>query len=493
VNESDSQQGASFDRELNRRIVRGSAWVGLGYGGGQILTLVSTLVLVRLLDPEAFGIVAVGMTLLAVITQIQESGLGSAFVHIRHRDPRVAAASVFVFAAVAGLVLTASMVVLAPVYTGLLRVPESTEYVQVLALMIAIRGLTVVPGAMLERALNFRARTQAELAGSVVQATTSIACAVGGLGAWSLVAGLLAGSATQGAGMWLRAPWRPSPVRASWSTLRELLRYGRFVSGANVMVVINANVDSAVVARSLGAGSLGFYSIAWRLAGLPATVIGVIVGRVMFSVYSRLQHDLAAARAAYVQNMQRTMLFALPISAALGLAAEPIVLGLLGSEWSAAIGPLRVLAIFGLVRLLVSPSGDLFRGIGRPHLTLISTIVFFVVSLPALLVLVPWLGPTGAAWAMVAGILATGALLMPLTFHALSLRPTELALALARPAACAGIVAVALLATLPAAEALGALPALGLVAGVATSTFLVSIALLGRPLLIPIWAGLRRT
>ncbi|MDQ3380697.1 MAG: lipopolysaccharide biosynthesis protein [Actinomycetota bacterium] len=493
MTEGRTHHGESFDGELNRRIIRSSAWVALGHGGGQILSFASTLVLVRLLDPHAFGTVAVGVTLVAVISQIQESGLGSAFVQGRDRDQRVAASSVLVFAAAAAFVLAAVTVALAPLYTRLLHVPESTEFVQVLALMLAIRGLAVVPGAMLERELSFRYRTQAELSAASVQMTVAITCAVAGLGAWSLVAGLLAGSATQASVLWLRAPWYPSPFKASRSMLREMLRYGRFVSGTNVMVIANANLDNAVVARFLGVGSLGVYNIAWRLAELPATVIGVIVGRVMFSVYSRLQHDLDAVRAAYIQNLQRTMLFALPLAVTLGVAAEPIVLGLLGSDWKGAIGPLRLLAVFGLVRLLIAPSGDLFRGIGRPHLSLAASITFFAVALPSLLVLVPRLGTSGAALAMLAGVAASGGVLLTLTFRALELRPYVLARALARPAACAGIVAVALVAALPEARALGALAALGLVAAVATGAFLIAVALLGRSLLIPIWAGLRRS
>jgi O-antigen/teichoic acid export membrane protein len=493
VSEGNPQQGQAFDHELNRRIVRSSVWVGLGYGGSQILSFASTLVLVRLLDPHDFGTVAIGMTLLAVISQIQESGLGAALVHGRHHDPRVAASSVLVFAATAGFALTALTVAVAPLYTRLLHVPESTEYVQVLALMLAIRGLAVVPGAILERELDFRSRTRAELSGAVVQVTVAISCAVAGLGAWSLVAGLLAGSATQGVVMWSRAPWRPSPFAASRSILREMLRYGRFVSGTNVMVVVNTNVDNATVARFQGAGALGVYNVAWRLAELPNTFIGVIVGRVMFSVYSRLQHDLAAVRAAYVQNLQRTMLFALPVTVTLGLAAEPLVLGLLGSAWKGAIGPLRLLAVFGFVRLLTAPSGELFKGIGKPHLNLVSTVAFFIVALPALLLFVPEYGPTGAALAMVAAIAASSSIVLGFTFRMISLRPTELMRALARPVACASLVAVALLATVPEADALGPHAGLLLVTAVASVTFLLGLALLGRPLLTPIWAALRRT
>ncbi len=488
----EGQERHSFDRELNRRIVRSSAWVGVGYGGGQVLSFLSTLTLARLLDPEAFGTVAIGMTLLAVISQIQESGLGAALVHGRHHDPKVAASSVLVFSVAAGLALTAVTMGLAPLYTRLLHSPRSTAFVQVLGLVLAIRGTAVVPSSILERELDFRSLTQADLLGSVMQVAVAISCAVAGLGAWSLIAGTLAGSAAQTAVLWARAPWYPSPLDASRRTLREMLRYGRFVSGTNVVVLVNTNIDNATVARFLGASSLGVYNVAWRLASLPSTFIGLIVGRVMFSVYSRLQHDRDAVRAAYVQNLQRTLLLALPVTVTLGLAAKPIVLGLLGDKWAGAVGPLQLLAVYGLVRLLAGPSGELFKGIGRPHLGMIGSGSFLVVALPALIVLVPHHGIDGAAVAMLIGILVSGSITLGLTIRALRLRPVELARALVRPAGCAAVVGFALLAMLPALNGIGHVVALVVVAAVATAAFFVAVALLGRPLVSPILAALRR-
>jgi hypothetical protein len=82
---------------------------------------------------------------------------------------------------------------------------------------------------------------------------------------------------------------------------------------------------------------------------------------------------------------------------------------------------------------------------------------------------------------------------LAMTFRVLSLRPAELAYALARPLACACVVAVTLLATLSATDTLGSLAALGAVAVAATISFLFAVAILGRPLMTPIWSALRRT
>src|SRR5256885_1895892 len=121
------------------------------------------------------------------------------------------------------------------------------------------RGLTVGPAALLEGAIDFRKRSRAELSGAFVQVTVSIASAVAGLGAWSLVAGQLSGSSVQLAVLWVQAAWRPTVRGASWTRLRPMLRYGRYVAASNVVNLVNSTIDNLMVGRFLGTTSLGFY------------------------------------------------------------------------------------------------------------------------------------------------------------------------------------------------------------------------------------------
>ena len=90
--------------ELDTRIMRGSAWAVFGYGSTNVLSLVTTIVLARLLVPSDFGLVSLTLTLLAVAHLAQESGLGAALI-VHKRDLRKAAASVFVFSPFVGLAM----------------------------------------------------------------------------------------------------------------------------------------------------------------------------------------------------------------------------------------------------------------------------------------------------------------------------------------------------------------------------------------------------
>ena len=233
------------------------------------------------------------------------------------------------------------------------------------------------------------------------------------------------------------------------------------------------------------------YALSYRLAEIPNTVISIVVGRVMFSVYSSLHGNLAALRHAYLENLRRTMLFALPVTLGIGIAADPIVPALLGDQWLTAETPLRILALFGLVRLIAGPSGELFKGVGRPHLGVAAPATFFVVALSSLVILVPRHGIDGAAAAMfiavaVAAFVSTGFLL-----RVLQLSFFDLLRAISLPALVAAPFALALLAVLPFALKLDPWPGLALLVVTGTIAYTASVALLGRALVRPIWAALR--
>ena len=69
---------AQNDASLDHRIMRGSVWVAVSYGGRNLVTLLTTLALVRLLDPQAFGLVALAMTVLVIVDQVQNAGAAAA-------------------------------------------------------------------------------------------------------------------------------------------------------------------------------------------------------------------------------------------------------------------------------------------------------------------------------------------------------------------------------------------------------------------------------
>jgi O-antigen/teichoic acid export membrane protein len=472
--------------------MRGSAWTAAGYGVRQLLSFASILALARLIDPQAFGLIALATPFLLALQYLQESGMSAALVH-RRADVERAAATVLVAAPLIGIVLYGVVYLAAPLAADVFHTPELSLVLRVIGLMVVLRGLGIAPGALLERSMNFRARAHTDIAAAVTQVGVSIPLAVLGAGVWALASGQVAAQAVETVLYWAFTSYRPHPRHASWEMFRELGRYGRFVGANNILNLFNGTIDNLVVGRLLGSTLLAFYALAYRLALLPNSVIGYVVGRVMFSVYATLQHEREIVKRVYLENLQRIAVFALPVALALVLAADPIVRGMLGDRWSPAIGPLRLLGVFGLVKSFAAPANEVFKGLGHPKYGLWFEIVFSLVVLPALILLVPRLGINGAPVALLVALALSGVPAFIVCLRLLSVTPKELAGALAPPFVAAGCVAAVLALAVVLTRDLSPLASLGLVGAAGIVGYIGSTALFARSIVSAMWTNLRAT
>jgi O-antigen/teichoic acid export membrane protein len=464
---------------LDRKLVRGSAWLALSYGGGQIVSLVSTAVLAHLLTPGEFGLVALASIAVVALSMLQESGLGLAVIR-RRSELEEAAGSAFAFTLAMGATLYGLAVACSPLAAWLFHQPRLTAVMPVLMLLLPLRALAAIPGALIEREIAFARRARGELTGVAAQALTAIPLAALGFGVWSLVLGQLANQAMQTGIFWLLAPFHPSLRRARWQTLRELGRFGRPVTIGNFVSLVDGNIDTIVAGRIVGADGVGFYALAWRLCNLPATGLAYILGRVMFPAYAALQESKAEFREAFLTNLRRVALVSLPTGLLILVAAKPIVVGVFGAPWEPAVAPLRILAVFGIIRSFAGPTGPVFQAAGRPQLVYQISLWHLGVLSVGLLSLTRPFGIQGIAAAMT--IAAFSSLLPSYWFalRVLELRPEQLAAELARPAVCSLPLAAALLAVLGLGGDLAAGVLLPVALAVAGAVYAGTVAVVGR-------------
>jgi hypothetical protein len=72
-------------QSLATRAVRSFLWAGLSFGSSKLIVFLVTLVLARLLAPADFGVVAVGLTLIAFLEIALDLGVGAAVVQQQER------------------------------------------------------------------------------------------------------------------------------------------------------------------------------------------------------------------------------------------------------------------------------------------------------------------------------------------------------------------------------------------------------------------------
>jgi len=476
--------------ELDTKIVRSSAWGAVGYGGLHVLSLVTTIVLARLLVPSDFGLIALAITLLAVAHLAQESGLGAALV-VQKGDLRKAAGSVLVFSPLVGLGLFTAVFFLAPVLADLFDTPRLTNVLRVTALVVPIRGLSVVPQALLQRSMLFVPIAVMEIGGGLAQTVTAIGLGLAGAGVWSLVVAQIAACVAQLAISWWYTPFRPSPRDADWRTLRTMARFGRHVGVANILNLGNSTAEGVVIGRLLGTKPLGFYSVANRLAQMPVSVVSNILGRGVYAAMAQVNDDIPAVRRIWLTNLQRVALLSVPTSIGLVFTSRPLVDVMLGSEWEPAVIPLQVLTLNGLVRTFTATSGEVFQALHRAHYRVYVEVLRLLVVVPSLVVGAKVHGITGVAFAAVAVSVVTGLPALAAVMWLVKASVGEVLAAIGRPAIGWGLMGASLALATPVVEDLPSAVTLTALIVVGSTLYAAAIALFARDVVRSMWLSLR--
>ncbi len=138
-----------------------------------------------------------------------------------------------------------------------------------ISLTILVTSTSVLPLALLMRAMQFPLVSANDFLSRVVSVVVSILLAWSGWGYWALVAGAIAQPLSQSIGAWTLCPWVPAFPRRVAGT-GSMVRFAAHVYGRFTLNYFARNTDNLFVGWRFNAGALGFYKKAYDLFALAA-------------------------------------------------------------------------------------------------------------------------------------------------------------------------------------------------------------------------------
>ncbi len=367
---------------LARTTVRGTFWTYAGYYGGKLMAFLSTLVLIRLLTKDDFGVVGYATTILGFIDVFREMGIGPALI-FHHDESDMADTAFWLVLFTASVMCVLTWAVLAPLAGAYFNDPRAVPVTMALVLTYPIIALGTIHENLLSKNLKFSLRFLPDFTYSFSKSGLSILFALLGWGPWSLVLGQIAASVIQVVTDWIILPWRPH-FRFAVSKARTLLSYGLNTVLVNAIGMLALNIDYLLVGRFLGAEVLGVYLIAFRIPELLILQFCYIIAKVIFPVYATLRHDPDALRQGFLETLRYVPLITIPMGLGLTLVAPAFVRTFFPANWGDAIPVVQAIAMYAVMLSLSYNAGDVYKAQGRPGLLTWLTAFRLVLLAPAL-------------------------------------------------------------------------------------------------------------
>lgn len=383
---------------LKHKTIRSGVWVGITSIILNLLTIVKTIILARLLTPEIFGLMGIYLIVLRGIEIFTETGFSAALIH-RQNDFEKAKDTAFTLMVLRGIVLSIIVFVIAPFIAAYYDRAVLDWVLKLLAVSFIFTGLRNINITVHQKELNFRSISYLEQAASAINLVVVIALAYLMRSIWALAAAHVIMSIASAVLSYVIVPGKPK-FALDWKIARELFSYGKYITALSVVMFIASEIDDAIIGKILGMEYLGYYVLAYSIANLPTTHISKVISRVMFSAYSQLQNDYKTLGEAYLKTLKLISALAIPTSVGLAILAPDIITIFYGSKWAPAAIPVQILCAYGIARAITASGGYLFNAIGKPNIPFYMSAVMLIAVLVLIYPLTSKYQLEGASWAV---------------------------------------------------------------------------------------------
>lgn len=347
-------------------MVRGSLWTFIGFGAGNLLRLLNSMVMTRMLrDPAAFGLIGLAGVVWQALSMFSDMGIREGVIQHK-RDDRVFLDTAWTIHVLRGLMLWICTGALAwPVSHFYSNFPLLVYVLPVMGLGGVIQGLNSINVYTLNRNLEVARLTLLDLGSHIVSIVVMIVWAWFSPTPWALVAGGLVQNSVYLYGSHFLLPGQRCRFRWDPVARRELFNFGKWIFGSTVLTFFAGQTDRLVYGKLITPDELGLYGIAMTLALLPTQIVVQIGSVVAFPLYSRLRNEGGDLNAGFHRVRMPLVVLAGAMCAGLGAGGAGLVQVIYPTQFHDAGPILQILAVGSWFLLLECLNGAALLALGQ--------------------------------------------------------------------------------------------------------------------------------
>ncbi len=370
-------------------------WQGLERFGINVVQLIVSVILARLLAPSDFGLVALVMIFIGFADTFVDGGFRMALIQ-RKNLSETDCSSVFWMNLGVGFLLGIGLYTTAPWIASFYGRVQIIPLLRVMAIVPVLNGLTIVQSALLSRQLKFKQLFQARILALLCSAGVGIGMAYGGYGVWALIGQRMVNVLATSLSLYFILNWLPK-FQIDLRALGEMFKYGSSLLAASLLNFFSNALYTLIIGKCFSVSDLGYYNRGQTYPKLAVDSLNQVLGNVMFPVFSQIQQDREQIRMLMRQTMMMMMFLLVPILGVLLVAAEPFIRILLTAKWLGAVIFLQIACLQFFFFPIHIFNIQVMRAVGRSDLNLLVEIIKKVIMVLIIIVTMRW-GIVAMAW-----------------------------------------------------------------------------------------------
>lgn len=380
-------------KAIGEKLLNATKWSAITQIIAKVVSPITTIVLARLLTPDAFGIVATLTMVISFVEIFTDAGFQKYVVQHNFKDHRDWEESINV---AFWSNLTMSLVIwgiIAMFSSSIARVvgnPGLGYVLTIACVSIPITAFSSIQTALYTRELDYKTLFKVRVASAMVPLIVTIPLALWMRNFWALVIGSIAQNIINALLLTIYSSWKPK-LFYSFQKLKEMLSFSIWSMVEQVSIWLTNYVDIFIVGLALSQYYLGLYRTSSSIVGQITGLITTITTPILFSTLSRLQDDNNEFVGMFLRFQKLVGVLVIPLGVGIFIFRDFITRIILGTQWMDAADFIGLWGLTSSITIVLSHySSEVYRAKGKPKLSVLAQVLHILVLWPTVLISVKY-------------------------------------------------------------------------------------------------------
>ena len=378
---------------LNTKVRTATKWSTFTEIAAKLVTPITSMILTRLLTPEAFGVVTT-LTMIITFAEIftdagfQKYLVQHEFTDSQDRDESTNVA--FWSNLIMSFLIWGIIAIFAEPLAALVGNPGLGNVLIVACISIPIAAFSSIQMANYKRDLDFKTLFKVRIISTFIPLCVTVPLAFWLRSYWALIVGTITVHVVNAVLLTVYSKWKPR-FFYSFAKLKEMFSFTVWSMIEAISIWLTHYVDVFIVGTMLSQYYLGLYKTSSSMVGQIMGLVTAITTPILFSALSRLQNDEKEFQRLFFRFQKCVGLLVIPLGVGIFIFKGLVTELVLGNQWTEAAGFVGLWGLTSAITIVLSHySSEVYRAKGKPKLSVLAQVLHIVVLWPTVLISVKY-------------------------------------------------------------------------------------------------------
>ncbi len=367
-----------------KQFIKGSIWKIIEQFSTKGVSLLVSIVLARLLSPEAYGLIALTVVFTNLSDILLDGGFSTALIRKKEVDD-CDYSCVMVVSFLLATILYAFLFCGAPAIANFYNEPQLISILRVIGLILFIQAFSAVRTAVVNRNMQFKLLFRCNFFGALISGIIGIVTAYMGMDVWALVIQRLLQLALSTLFLFISIKWK-FRFHFDFRRLKEIFSFSIGVVTASLINYACGSIYSLVVGKKYSVTDLGYSDKGAQLPQQASLYTFGAMSSVLLPTLSSYQSDMEKFKRIVRKVFQMTSYMITPMMVGLALVSNEIISILFTDKWLPAVPIMQANCIYYFATPFMLICVQIFFALGHSKYRVKTEIIRMILQVTGILI-----------------------------------------------------------------------------------------------------------